>query len=163
MKKYLLFYFFISSLFIMNRAAYADILSGLVAGGRGWNYTAIAAASGTVATGSGEFGGFYLSSGSHASVDWAIALDTVVAASIAYSTFESGQRVTPAVMFESSATITSGDVAASTAQPRRGNYEKTFDITDAAGVGIRFINGLFFFKTSGSSGEAVRGVVKWRR
>lgn len=164
MKKLILVSFLLLNLFLINKVN-ADMSAGLIAGGRGWNYTTVTASSGSITTTPCEFGGVYLASGSQSSVgDYLVAYDSSGITNVtSRASFVDSARVTPALVFESSGTVTSGEVAASTAQPRRGGYEKNWNVSDETGTGIRMNNGLYVFKTTGNSGEAFIAVIKWRR
>lgn len=151
--------------FVTEIEVNADLGSGLVAGSRGWNFTVVNASSGSITTSAAELGGVYLSSGTQSSVgDYLVVYNTSAITNVTTrDSFSDTARATPSLVFESSGTVTSGLVAGSTAQPRLGGYEKSFNLTDEGGVGIVMPNGIYVFKTAGSSGEAFRCIIKWRR
>ena len=136
--------------------AHADSDGGLIGGGRGWYSTHIAT-SGSVFTGSGEIGGIYLSSGPSTSTQFAVGLDTNATNSLPTNyTPDATQRVTPALVFQSTTTYTgnTGSVA---------GLSQGLDLTDGAGKGIRVTNGFYWFPSAIGSGEGLRAIIKWRR
>ena len=135
--------------------AKADSEGGLIGGSRGWNYTH-AGSSGSIFTGAGEVGGIQLSSGTSLDslANYGVGIDTNATTNVTSVTSIAAQRVTPALIFESTTTV--GDATAII-------QEKHWKINDGDGKGYRVQNGFYWFPTASASGEAHRAIIKWRR
>lgn len=134
----------------------------LTAGAAGWYFTH-AGSSGSIFTGAGELGAIYLSSGTTNGIDWGVAIDSAGTTSLSSSiTGQAAQRVTPSLVFQSSATANITSVATGTASYGYP-FPQMYNFTDGAGRGVRVQNGLYWFPSADASGEARRAIIKWRR
>lgn len=134
---------------------------GLFGGSKGWNYTHMGS-SGSVFTGTGEIGSIYLSSGVLASQDWGVGVDTNATVAVPASVLVTdAQRVTPALIFESSATAQMANLTSPTAYGYQ--LRTTWDVVDGNGNGIRVGKGFYWFPSASSNGEARRAIIKWRQ
>ena len=140
------------------------VTADLIRGAGGWTYTAIAT-SGSVVTGAGELGGVYLSSGIQTTVSgYTVVYDTDATTSLEFAVSNTAaNRMTPALVFQSSATVTQANATPAT-QMFPFEFRTTLTLIDSDGNGVRFNRGLYYLpSTNGASGEANRAVIKWRR
>ena len=138
------------------------VRADLIAGADAWKYTHIAS-SGSIFTGSGELGAVYMSSGAQGERIFAVLYDTGATISLNYSVaLGTGNRVTPALLFQSSATYTRDTTGSDAAFP--SSFNTSHNYIGEGGDGIRVERGLYYLPSvNGASGEARRVVIKWRR
>jgi len=142
---------FIASLLIMSAGiAKADLISGQ----SGWNFTHFAD-SGSLTTEAVEIGAIYMSSGISTQADYGILFSTNATSSVLFGALPAAGRVSPALIFNSTTTLTGDQLAPA--------MDRVWNAIGPDGNGIRLNNGAYWFASAGASGEARRAVIKWRR
>lgn len=126
------------------------VYGGLITGGdNAVRYTHVAS-SGVVINFACRFIGIALSSGAPGTFNYAVLYDTAPGrANLDISNFGDARRVTPALPFISTTTLSSPGGQTYTVYQPNGPY------------GVRVSSGIYYFPTSSSSGEAYRAIVIW--